>query len=224
MGTRRPRRSSRRPAPVTDETREDLLSTWRLGVLRRPPEDLAIPASEAEREQRYGIGRDEERREVFRSTLTRLRTYGVDLTEVYRALEQAQREQLLEAAKGRRIDVSRHLLDKRDRIVKALTTSVRQALRFYGRDIWSWALDKGPGRITVDLTKAEHFRAVLDVLATEPLWTTKYVAPRRRPRRGRAAQPWLKAVRKALQDASVPLADREPLLEAVGLIPYRLPR
>jgi hypothetical protein len=213
---------AKRRASVDDDGVFDVfLSTWQLGALRRPRDELAVPLDEQVRERRYGIGRYDERRALLRSTVVRLRRQGIDLDVVFRALAIAQGAQLHEADQGRRIDLARILLEERDLIAEHLRYWIQRALRFYGHPVMTWLFDKGPRPVVVNFATQEHVKRVLSLLATDPLWSQPFHVRRRRRHRGRASQPWLSVVRTALRAAKVAHVDREVLLEAAGLIAPR---
>jgi hypothetical protein len=223
VAQRKPKRqtssdAAKRSPPPDDEAFMQLLWTWPVRYLRRPP--LAPRAHPREGEMAleacYGRGDYDERREDLLSTIDLLRRRGVDPDAVFAALDRAKHAEAEAARELRRTTVARGILTRRDRWVKRMRETVHEGIEVYR------GLAGGAPSL---IMRSEMFALLVrqsELLDpahadAEVVLTPRADAARRLPRRGRPRAPWIEDARRGLRAARVPRAHIEILLSAVGL-------
>ncbi len=174
-------------------------------------------------EERFGDGHYAERKYCLDDLLSDYERKGIDLGAILDILRQADRERLTELAPGLDADQSRALAAhaKLIQIVRNGLLKLRESYRTL--------IESRRGFLILeDIDETERWyrlMARLDDLrahlGSDPLSGQIFPGPRRRTRRGRPKQDWLKRLRSRLKAAGIPDDPEETFLRCTGYLPYR---
>ena len=203
-----------------------LLLTYHIRELRGevalPRIDDRLRDWQLECEAAYGDGHYAARKRLLYETLGKvIYIRHADPKAIYAALANA-RNAAMEAARGggRPIERRRKLVEEYGKLRDNVDYWAKRLQRWFRETEYT---DLGPSAEQRGVPElVHHLDALLDALSTNPFVRAFAPGPRHRRRPGHQPQPWLAQAHRDLARAGVRRhTDREDLLTAVGLIPWR---
>ena len=217
--------AEREIAPALRRSFETLLVTYHIRELRGevaiPPIDDRLHDWQLEYEGVYGDGHYAERKRLLYETLGKIIcARHADPKVIHAALADARNAAMAAARGGRPIDWRRKLVEEYGKL--------RDNVEYWAKRLQRWFRESESVGLGTSVEKRDapevvrHLDALLEVLSTNPFVRHSVADPLGRPCPDYLPEPWLARAHQDLARARLRRhSDREDLLTAVGLIPYR---
>lgn len=217
--------AEREIAPALRRSFGALLLTYHIRELRG---EVAIPSIDdrlhdwqLEYEGVYGDGHYAERKRLLYETLGKvICVRHADPKVIHVALADARNAAMAAARGGRPIDLRRKLVEEYGKL--------RDNVEYWAKRLQRWFRESESAGLGTSAEKRDapevvrHLDALLEVLSTNPFVRHSVADPLGRPSPDYRPEPWLARAHRDLARARVRRhSDREDLLTAIGLIPYR---